>query len=136
MKAFSLLSQIFEGVHPRTPHLAPGPYHQGGWRHAAAVDWSEHAEYGTEDGVQHLEEREDGPPAVDVCLGAVRIHFYLFFVINETFVAKLNHKNSLEFGFMSTIVETNFLFCETHPELVIVRCTHWCVSYRYKKKSL
>lgn len=52
-----LLSQIFEGVHPLIPHLTLGPNNQGGWRHAAAVDWSDHAKYRTEDRVHHLEER-------------------------------------------------------------------------------
>lgn len=56
-----LLSQIFEGVHPPIPRLALGPNNQGGWRHAAAVDWSDHAKYRTEDRIHHLEEREDGP---------------------------------------------------------------------------
>lgn len=83
-----LLSQILEGVLPLIPNLALGPNNQGGWRHADAVDWSDHAKYWTEDGVQHLEEREDV-----VCLGeSVSI---VFVAVNEGFVAVFNHRKTL-----------------------------------------
>lgn len=49
--------QVFKGVYPLSARLTLGSDSQGGWRHAGAVDGSNHAKRRAEDGVQHLEER-------------------------------------------------------------------------------
>lgn len=52
-----LRSHVFKGFFPFTAHLTYGSNSQAGWRHAGAVDGSNHAKRRAEDGVQHLEER-------------------------------------------------------------------------------
>lgn len=49
--------RVFKGVGPVGACLTLGSNSQGGWRHAGAVDGSNHAKRRAEDGVQHLEER-------------------------------------------------------------------------------
>lgn len=52
-----LRSHVFKGFFPFTAYLTYGSNSQAGWRHAGAVDGSNHAKRRAEDGVQHLEER-------------------------------------------------------------------------------